>query len=668
MEWKDLPDSELFRSLRSGKLPHPTQGAFDPTAWAQAAKQLKEPNHRDLALLHAALRYGHELSSLRTFATDKMAKGITKGRAVRLLSALANQQFLTLRNSMREQTRKLLRRGPMHMEQLAQQPVEAIALQELNADDHVTSLVDSLPHWLFHIWASLDDATAATPSNVIGFGARALAISSIEHGFRDLWQGVLWLGHDVSARGDVLVDSPTDRKLAEMWFIWHLRQQSLAAWEQHVDAGAAVMVGTRNLSPVKVVVDKTVVKLKRRANGRRGFIIGTTDSRSSWQRVHAAERDMLERQYTGLFLDEPLPKFSDQFLTCRDLCKAWWVISDLARLIVSDLGAPIFNDDRGTGKFSIPIESDDIEYIISDCLAIDAQKSKSIVDMLTASPSNTNHLFSKGIWSTPLLPAPTGTRRHILLAPLLVGSPTRRVEDWLERGGVSDQSGLKGRGKPFENYARKELREAISSNSKFKIGSIFPESLKRKGSSEEIDLILMVGKTIIIGEIKCFTQPSEALEKYNYLNAVNLATKQANAKLSWAMDNKEIIANKLEIFDQKHIDSLKFLGLVVLNQSFGLGLSRNGIPVVDLHYLKLIIGSHEYQGETWFEKDKGMRFKTIKLYHDQDDFELKISTLLQNPPPLERYASTIGWRSIPFQTESGRGLFIDIPTLNQPPV
>lgn len=670
MPWYHLDPCTLQIKLRSGELTHPTSVDFDGDRWSAELSALEEAGNvseRDYAIAAAALYFGREISSLRTYVGDGFVRGFSRERAIRLLAAVANQQFLTLQRKVAEKARKASKRGQVHLEELNQELIRSAYGQDFNAADLNTSLVDSLPNWLFHIRAIAPDVASSEPPEPLQFGARALTFASIEHSLRDLWQGALWSKRQLEWIDDQLADVPADEELAALWFVWDMRQTALASWEHQMDAGASV-VARKRLPPIMPLLERTVVRLKRGPDGRRKYVLGKPSGSDPWQRGHVSENDMLERLYTGLFMDETLPTHGHHNLTCREICKAWWVLSDLARLVMSDLGNPWISDDRGMGKFAFPIDLKTVVGLFSDCLSITKEKALLIANTLTCDVDNTQSLFRRGVWSSPLFPTDGGDRLYLILAPLIAGSPIKRVEAWMEAGGISDTSGVKGRGNPFENHVRSELSNALSRNSVLKDCSIYPHALKRKGNSEEIDLLIRVGRIIIVGEVKCFIAPSEGIEQHNYLKSLSKATTQADNKVRWAAENRGAIAELFHINDEDQINKLEFVPVVVINQGFGLGLSKNDVPIVDMHYMRLLLGCKEYQAETWFEADVGMTYNLVPLYRDQNAFENDIRELLDEPVPLKRYFEVIGWRMLPFQTSSGEPFSIKIPTLIAAPV
>ncbi len=661
MRWIDLPESKLARQLTAKTLTHPTSAAFDDEAWRSAVMGLEDPSERDMQLALAALHFGGELASLRQTAIPRTTQGFSRPKLLRLLTAFANQQYLTLQSKTRKKLKAQHTGQTLDIGRAQLVVVEGAGGQEMPPDDLITYLVDSLPHWLFHIWQVSDDAPSNEPESLIDHAAYALQVVSIEHSLRQLWLTALWLGTMLSKEDGALVDKPWDRQMAERWFVWDQRQQMLTAAELLIDAGARIVAGKR-LPPVVPVVDRTVIRISRPPSGRRVFVTGRASGAKAQQRNHVNERDLLDRLYTGLFMDETLPKSPGGDLTCRELSRAWWVLKDTAQLAADSLGRAWFADDEGLGRYALTVEREDLTKVLSECLNITLERAGVILDWFTCDPGDTGRLFAKSVWSEPLVPEPNTGKLHILLAPILSASPVRRVEAWMERGGISDSRGIKGRGKPFERHVRMALAEVLSNNKLLTDTAVAEHGLKRKGDSEEIDLLVRVGDVVLVAEVKCFVAPSEPIEKHNHLRNLGNATAQAESKRAWAEANRQRIARALGV-DADGVAALRIIPLVIINHAFGVGLERNGVPVVDLHYLRILLGWGSYQGDTRFERDFGAVYEPVVLYRSQKEFEEKIVDLLKDPPPMKRFSGRTRWRRIPFPTSDGSPFLIEMPAV-----
>jgi hypothetical protein len=662
MQWNDLPDSELTRQLKAKVLTHPTNASFDEAAWRSAISAMEEPTERDLQLGVAAVHFGRELVSLRVSAIPGTVRGFSRRRLVRLLVAFANQQYLTLQGKVRKELKAQKAGRLFDMDRAQQLVVEGAGGQQMPPDDLLTYLVDSLPHWLFHIWQVPDDAPSDEAESAIDFAANAFRVFSIEHSLRHLWLEALWLGTRLRRDGEALLDEPWDRDLAGRWLVWDQRDLQNITAEFNIDAGAHIVSGGK-LPPVVPAIERTVIRISRPPSGRRVFVTGRASGAKSAQRNHVSERDVLDRLYTGLFMDETLPKSPGGDLTCRELSRAWWILKDMARLAADDLGPAWWKHDGDVERFALTVGRDDLVRIFTECLGVTAERAGGMVDWFTCNPGDTGRMFAKSVWAEPLLPEPGMGNLHVVLAPLLSASPVKRIEAWMERGGISDSRGLKGRGKPFERHVRKALSDVLADNDLLTDASVAEHGLKRKGESEEIDLLVRVADLVLVGEVKCFVAPSEPTDKRNHLANLDKATAQAEVKRAWADANRKAVAEALGV-EAEQAARLRIVSLVVLNHGFGMGLERYGVPVVDLHYLRILLGWGSYQGGTRFERHVGMMYDSITLYRSQAEFEAKIDNLLRDPPPLRRFEGRVRWRRIPFETSNGRPFLIELPALS----
>lgn len=71
---------------------------------------------------------------------------------------------------------------------------------------------------------------------------------------------------------------------------------------------------------------------------------------------------------------------------------------------------------------------------------------------------------------------------------------------------------------------------------------VFPTALKRDKNGEEIDFLARIGKTIIVGEIKCLIAPSDAIDRKNLLDTPNDATNQAARPIKVIRDSRRALA------------------------------------------------------------------------------------------------------------------------------
>lgn len=663
MEWNDPPKSVIFDLVRTGKLLHPTNDKFDPADWMREFASLAAPTDRDRELVTAAVHYGRERSRMRR---DRMTTGLGRKQLVTLFAAFANRQFLAaveLQNNAIKKHVKTNKYNSVDINSIAQIQLSNAIGQQMTAAQMYEALDSNLPNWLFHIWKVSDETPIDETIDTLALAQLSMQISNVEYNLRQLWHASLWYGDKLIERGNTLVAARGDRALAERWCVWEERQRMIFDVPQDMDAGQSIAWGGKP-PPVRPMLHRTVIRMERPRGGGRRFIVGHALGTKLAQRRHVNENALLANVYIGLFLDEPLPRSCDGTLTCRELLRAWWVLQDLADVAIIDLQKSP-SESRWETWLALSIEHHDLVSIFRQALAVSEDRANELIEWMTCDPDDEDRLFLRGLVSTPLVPEPGSQRKHVVLSPLMTNSPVKRVEAWMEKGGISDNRGIKGIGKPFERHVRQTLNDALSRNPLLPDAEVYPNGLKRKGNSEEIDLLIRLGKTIIVGEIKCFTIPDGILGRFNHLKRISKATRQCADKLRWAEKNRDKMALAFGISDASVAESLKFVPIVLSNHQIGLGLQRNGITVIDLNYLLLLMNDSKYKSKAIHMKNAGTIYEETNLYRSQEDLENIIVDIFCSPIVLKPFENTVYWREIWFPESSGREFLIEVPTFGK---
>lgn len=641
-----LKVSTVFDALvKDRRLQHPTSINFDAVRWKEVFDEIDSPNERDRNILLGAVYFGNEIKTLRENLLTFLVSSHSRASATRLAASIANQQFLALMRKIHLSGKKHSKENDfLDLEDFSNKPIENSWGQALIADDHVTQIVDSLPNWLYHIQRIPDGSKANFVQNSsLEAGIKALTLSSLERCLRDMWQGILWDGQEISRSRTGIILRPHDQLQMKNWIVWHLRNQNIASFEHMIDLGVNIS-NNGKLPPVVPVVKRTVVKIERVSGKRIRFVIGKAKGISSSQRSYVSENDMLERLYTGIFLDDILPEFLRVNITCRNLLKAWTVIKDISNLFANELGGRRLAEDKALSEASCTIHVEDLIEVLSLCLDVERETAKCIVNIFTLDPSDGKQLFSDGLWCHPLLPA-SNNRRHLLFAPL-TASPVRRVEAWLEAGGISDQRQITGRGKRFEIYVRSQIAKDLNENNLISDYEILNSGLNREGG-EEVDLIFRIGRTVIVGEIKCFLAPVETIDRYNYISSLESAAVQASRKCIWVRENFSQIRNI--IWRDYDGGDAYFCPIVVMNQGFGFGLEIGDVVVTDIHYLSIIVQGGMVQNSARFDSGR-VTSGIFQMYRSQGELEKKFKELLNNPPTISHYQKNVIFFEVPFPT------------------
>jgi hypothetical protein len=280
------------------------------------------------------------------------------------------------------------------------------------------------------------------------------------------------------------------------------------------------------------------------------------------------------------------------------------------------------------------------------------EKASAAIDFLSISASETCDMFEEGFWSRPILRV-DDSDVAIVLTSLEVGSPIRRVEHWLARAGYSDNLSDAGRGESFELAVRNRLSETIRTNSILSNSQCCPDSIKRDDDTgEQIDLLIKLNDTIIVGEVKCWIGPTEPTERYNYLKKLMGAAEQASRKLKWVRANLDAVGKYLDVCACKN-----FVPIVVTNLSYGSSMEIDGVLVTDFHFLRLFLAGGKYTSGMAFDRDKrtAVQFEE-DLYATELEAENNFVSALSSPRPLKRYLDALEWFESKFPKSDGGNL------------
>lgn len=222
------------------------------------------------------------------------------------------------------------------------------------------------------------------------------------------------------------------------------------------------------------------------------------------------------------------------------------------------------------------------------------------------------------------------------------------------------------RGEAFETH----VREILGRSNRLASFELVPRSitLEANGVEEEIDLIVRVGKTILIGEVKCSIHPTEPMEVHNYFHSrLYPGADQAFRKAEFVKENFGAFLSKVG-FEEIDEGNHRVVPVVVTNLSLGVGHSFNGVPVVDLFVLQKYIGDGVVEHNIYLdEHGNSIAQSRERLYTSEEEAERAIESYLKDPPQLRHYKSGLRLSPMPIQSVSSEdkpAYFIDLANNN----
>ena len=633
----------------------PTANAFDTAPWFSILED-GTASGRDRGLAAGALYFGHQIHSLRKNLLRPAIDRLGGDTLLRLAIAQANRAILIARKRIAkaQAVAKPDTDGFLDTQALAR--IGGSRLQpNMTADELITTIVDTVPHWLFHVAdrANTDDSGPILLGEV---GAKIEQILSVEHGLRTLWLSILWEDRRLTWQGDqarlVLGHLDADTR----WAAWEFRQMELGFQEIMADAAAARR-GDLPKTPAAIVA-RSAVGLQR--SGRTVRIKLGPATPASRRRQNVKMR-VLEESYLAIFLDEPIP-IGDQVITPRLLMKALCVVGDVCELLFSECRRAEIKSESDLTALSLPVSRNALKFALRGALEIDDLLVEAVLGQLTTETSDVASAFNEGVWHRPLFALRGGDKLFLLAAAVLSSMPTRQVERWLVAGGRADGLSKGSRGVVYEAKVRQTLAAAASQNKLMTDISVGQAALKRGKSGEEIDLLVRVGKTVIVGEIKCLLVPSESIEQYNHLGKLEAAARQASRKASWLRANRDVVRSQLSGLPDC-LEGLTIMPIVVLNNGVGLGAVYNDVVITDLTTLVLYLSEGKYSHAQLIGLQGEFVPQMQILYRSQAEGEERLFDTLANPPSLAKWIRGVRWREDKFPVSEGI-LTIPVPELD----
>ena len=339
------------------------------------------------------------------------------------------------------------------------------------------------------------------------------------------------------------------------------------------------------------------------------------------------------------------------------------VLQDLLHAALPDDPDPANFNTAWIERMSCRIPRTSIVSTIEATLATPPDLADAVVSFLTSNPwGSLGTLFSPGIWHRPLIASKDGADLLIVAGALVWGSMLRAVERWLQAGKGSDLTRTSN-GMRYERDLRDNATQALAENPILKPAASRVIALPKNGDQEEIDLIVRIGATVIVAEIKCFLGPADPIERYDYLRKLEDAAEQANRKAAWLAANLEAIA---QILADLPSAALRFVPLVIVNQSNGASWSFNGCTVVDAKWFNLFLSSGAYHTAAAFSFDGGSDavFAGSTLYTTAEEAEATIPDIFLNHPGLKLFRESLDWTDSVIPLADGRPLRIAYPVMN----
>lgn len=628
-------------------------------AWQSAFDSIPEPTPDDQLLFSSAMWIAIQSKDLRDRWRNPELAELGAELVVILAVAAANREFRTASQLSAEANTRAQEKGAMAIDHLMSQPLDGAMPGQILTSSALTEIVtDAAESWLFDAYRLPASGTKA-PSDLSTIVKSASLRYSIQHGLNDLWNQCLWEGWHIDVDMGHLTWVPGDRGFATLVQAWLARQESNFMSYPWIDMSAWVIAPPevrRRMAPYPTVTDITY-------SFKRKIKTGWPSYRSKKMPTVAIEIAGIEGSYLSEFLDASF--ISEPALNIRILLRAWNVIADLASKLISRLKHVVFPSEDDERALSLLVSHSELIATLTSSLRIEKSIASAIVVFLTFKLKKSGDKGHRGLWASPLVPIPGTNNFALPLGCLSTSATLRKVEAWLERGGIDDQLKKGARGDIFESNLRSEINASLQGNKVLSDVRCTTHGIERSSIfPEQIDIIFGFGNLLFVGEIKFHLTPADSIERHYHFQKLKSAAEQAIRKADAVRNQPDFVASIFNITTAK-ARQFRVIPIVINNQGFGLSLNFGACRITESRFLLTCLGSGTIMTQSALTVRTGRQtMDQTTLYSTQAEAEAEIENILAKPVVLEYFKDRISWRKSSFPTSYGDPLSIDTPVLD----
>jgi hypothetical protein len=612
----------FLEQVRRGQVEQPRHQAFDPMAWRSAFEMLRSDTVDDE--LFAAGRWFHARLPALWDQVGGAVAGLPRSLLLQALCGASNLEGVLAERELMEGA-KLRATNPPFAHSLFQQKIALALGTEVTADQVFSSVGDALSLGLKHVFRKVP------PDRVGDVGTRredaGLPIRELLRNFQiidmleDDWSRCLYLDQQLNREPNRAVFRYRDGALAGAVAVADHQSRS-----REINEGMQIRELWRaGIAPTRRIKSVDQLELKR---GRLRFSLrlprpGRDEVPSGLLTRHGIETSHIED-----LLDVALP--NEPGLTLNHLLDAFEALHSLGARLRPKLGDRLrANEEAGRGvtlgnilDMAPQVQVDDLVRLVTKATGMDLRRARRAITFLTYEGKARD-----GVWAKPLIAV---RDRFVALALDAVHRPNaeRMLDHWLLDGGLSASE----RGMRFESYARRSLAASAAGNERL-AGSfnVFPRSVQigPKGQSRDVDLLLRLGSTVFIGELKCKISPATPKDLRWHFEAIEQAAGQARLRAKLAGAALGELAAMLEFRGPPY--ALRVVPFVLINGEVGIGRAVDGIPVVDL----VSLHNYFYDGALGMAGDAdGQSHVRVSYYRNAAEAEQNLPVYLEETPAV----------------------------------
>lgn len=617
--------------VRNGAVPQPTQRSFTLASWNKSFEGFEKASDEDTRLYRTGVWAFKKLEAVRRKLTSSWLDGISNHQLLMMYVAFANRVCQLVAKATPSPDDKII-----ISEQIIQAKLEqSFSIGAADPDSILLSSIDGLRFPLQKAFLQTEKPAAVTieETEIIDHIKITAVLGQIYNIIEGYWMQALWNGWFVEPRhdGSDLIRPPQGIAAIVSSISVYRRQALMLEAGFHFNYEWQHSLSNKAKSELVSTLPRILLKHRK---GLAKFDVRAREKEDHGAVALLQNRIQAERSYYTPLMNELLPQAGK--VTLKMLLEAWEVLYALAESMMQKIpgvkDSGVYTSEKLL-KYAPTIHKEVLIGLVRKWCRFSASDAERIVEFFSYARGSKLEL-----WGHPLVKV-DDNQFAITFAPILYGNLERTFELWMKDGGLK----LSEKGPLFESYIRENLIRSLSKSSGLRNARVYPTSvvLRDDLNTEQIDLVIRIGATVLIGEAKCLLFPSDPIEFSRYSEVLQDAAAQVLRKANFAERNKKILAERLELPSDIRIDELVIMPFVLVNQPSGAGCPVEGVPVVDEWILKRFFDGKWYRLVQINEVNEYEAESTFLLFDNDDDAAKRVISYLQDPPQLKHYRENI---------------------------
>jgi hypothetical protein len=642
----EVTNSNLADEIRKGKLPGPSERKFDRSAWVSLLNRASDP--RDKSLLEAGLIFDDIFCCLRD-ASRVSELGMSPKIAIQACLAISTHGYLASIARLEEKREQLTASKSIFVPEVLQQK-QPTGSGVFTADEIATSLGDGLRHLIGRLVREYNSSASSIVETNFQLTHEqfetiwveinvAIAYRVAEGFWQDCYGNGFRFRQEASDHLVLSADQPRrDKvKVASTFRRTNSAAQTTLALAIHCQRNIQRKDRAR-VNPLPAVIK--VTGFPRVQHIEIGFRQQAHEK--AW--FGFVNELLVEDGTLGVFMEEPLPKFNGA--TLREIIHGWRMIKSLCDVLLSVVAGTTKSHCIDINRSSPSVCVHVLDSMIAKALGISLDRAKNVCNALTFSGAR-----DSDIWAQPLIKLEDDYQ--IVVACAHAARLTPLADVWLRLGGFP----LTDRGPAFEKLCRDRIKDAVResfiSNSCYLHEDSFEFSPLPK-VSEQIDVLLIVGDTVVVFEAKCLLWPDDPIQFANYVDTVSGAAEQALRKRDFLATHQHAFIDRIANFGYTFGGKPTFVGAVLLSNEAYSGSEINGISIVDLPIVEQFFSNKIVHLELAREGEKPQH-NTEKIFASEEEASIKLQSYLKEPPQTRVFLNALQRRITGFAIPTSSG-------------